>query len=104
MKKHKLGSKVVYRCTSVAEVLDRITDLAVNELFTIMARQSEEQKSGLVNGIPYIEWVDKYCINPYRISDDQVEFHVADNMIVYLLDKDNKIKFCVIRKLNGEQW
>lgn len=105
MRKQKYGGKIVYRCTTVSEVIEKITDVSIEELIAIMDKQHEERKTGVVNAIPFHNWIDKYCINPYRINDDRIEFLIAGKVVNYVLDENKKIEACFISKLNiEEEW
>lgn len=102
MRKQKYAGKMVYRCTTVSEVIERITDVSIEELAAIVEKQQEERKTGVVNGMPLHDWIDKYCINPYRINDDRIEFLVANKVVNYQLDEKKKIVSCFISKLNSQ--
>ena len=80
------------RCTTAEEVIDRVNNEAISELYAITEQEKKEQKSGYVNKIPYYDWVDKYFVNVYRLDEHAVSFLIEGKELKFILDKSRKIK------------
>ncbi len=83
------------RCTKIEEVLERITSDAIREYYEIEKKIEEERKTGIVlSSHLSMEWVDKYCINPYEVNENSISFLIigkTTNKIVFDFDENFNI-------------
>lgn len=90
----KINGKLRY--TTAKEIIEHVTEKAICELMEINANEEEQQtRENFINTIPRYEWIDKYCVNPYRITPESVSFLAEGTGIevIFLLNKNcNKIK------------